>query len=69
MTEQDIQEAVEGIMALRPKARVCESNIDHLRAVKRRRDEMTFNKELEAIERDEAIMPMDYNANRLFGLR
>ena len=46
MTEQDIQEAVEGIMALRPKARVCESNIDHLRAVKRRRDEMTFSKEV-----------------------
>ena len=69
MDEQHIKEAVAGILALRPKPRVYESNQDHLRAVKRRHDELAFNRELDAIERDEPIVPMSFDTTRLFGMR
>ena len=66
--DRDILQAVDGVMALRPKIKCRELNDEQLRALKRRRDAMEYAKEMQAIERDEAVMPMIHDAHH-FGQR
>ncbi|ANS88179.1 hypothetical protein RJD38_21360 (plasmid) [Vibrio scophthalmi] len=61
MLEHEILEAVEGVMALRPKSKAKEANTELLRALKRRRDELEFAKELEAIEGGDAGIQMIFD--------
>ncbi|RJX68703.1 hypothetical protein DZ860_17060 [Vibrio sinensis] len=68
MLEHEIHQAVEGVMALRPKSKDQEANIEQLRAVKRRRDALEYAKEIQAIENGEIMMPTACDV-RHFGLR
>ena len=66
--DHEIIHAVDGVMALRPKIKCRELNDEQLRALKRRRDEMEYAQEIQAIERDETVIPMIHDA-RHFGQR
>ena len=66
--DREILQAVDGVMALRPKTKCREVNEEQLRALKRRRDAMEYAQEMQAIERDENVIPMIHDA-RHFGQR
>lgn len=68
MQDHEIHKAVDGVMALRPKVKHQEANVEQLRALKRRRDALEYAKEMQAIEDGEMMMPTAY-AVRHFGLR
>nr|WP_014343660.1 hypothetical protein [Aliivibrio fischeri]AEY78246.1 hypothetical protein [Aliivibrio fischeri] len=52
MEEHEIRQAVNGVIALRPQQKSRVPNSEKLREIKRRRDEMAFAKEIQAIEED-----------------
>jgi hypothetical protein len=52
MEEYEIRQAINGVIALRPKSKSRELNSEKLREIKRRRDEMEFAKEMQSIEED-----------------